>query len=151
MEVSLPAFAHRVTVWGSTRNIGATSAGVNSGWASGVRGDMCWPLLLDQSCDPAIVVIAWCSLGSLSGMSYMADRDHIAITSGDASTTRRKVSVPGCPVAPPITVTEGDSSDTYRRIPPVSEILSGQYSPGRPRGLSWPARLLRRPATCCGG
>jgi hypothetical protein len=26
-------------------------------------------------------------------MSYMADRDHIAITSGDASTTRRKVSV----------------------------------------------------------
>jgi len=26
-------------------------------------------------------------------MSHMADRDHIAITSGDASTTRRKVSV----------------------------------------------------------
>jgi hypothetical protein len=26
-------------------------------------------------------------------MSYMADRDHIAITSGDASPTRRKVSV----------------------------------------------------------
>jgi hypothetical protein len=34
-------------------------------------------------------------------MSYMADRDHIAITSGDASTTRRKVSVPECPVSPP--------------------------------------------------
>ncbi len=67
-------------------------------------------------------------------MSYMADRDHIAITSGDASTTRRKVSVPGCPVAPPITVTQGESSDTYRRIPPVSEILSGQYSPGAPGG-----------------
>ena len=65
-------------------------------------------------------------------MSYMADRDHIAITSGDASTTRRKVSVPGCPVAPPITVTQGESSDTYRRISPVSEILSGKYSPGPP-------------------
>ena len=56
-------------------------------------------------------------------MSHMADRDHIAITSGDASTTRRKVSVPGCPVAPPITVTQGDSSDTYSRIAPDSEIL----------------------------
>src|SRR6185437_12101568 len=44
------------------------------------------------------------------------NRDHIAITSGDASTTRRKVSVPGCPVTPPITVTQGEYSDTYRRI-----------------------------------
>ena len=65
-------------------------------------------------------------------MSYMADRDHIAITSGDASTTRRKVSVPGCPVTPPITVTQGDSSDTYRRIAPDSEILPGNNSPGAP-------------------
>jgi hypothetical protein len=30
-----------VTVLGSTRNIVATSAGVNSGSASGVRADMC--------------------------------------------------------------------------------------------------------------
>jgi len=65
-------------------------------------------------------------------MSYMADRDHIAITSGDASTTRRKVSVPGCPVTPPITVTQGDSSDTYSRIAPDSEIVPGKYSPGTP-------------------
>ena len=36
-----PALAHRVTVLGSTRNIVATSAGVNSGSASGVRADMC--------------------------------------------------------------------------------------------------------------
>ena len=36
-------------------------------------------------------------------MSYMADRDHIAITRGDASTTRRKVSVPKCLVPPPNT------------------------------------------------
>jgi hypothetical protein len=63
-------------------------------------------------------------------MSYMADRDHIAITSGDASTTRRKVSVPGCPVAPPITVTQGDSSDTYSRIAPDSEILPVNNSAG---------------------
>src|SRR5216683_6961866 len=40
MEVSFPAFAQRVTVLGSTRNIVATSAGVNSGSASGVRADM---------------------------------------------------------------------------------------------------------------
>src|SRR5579859_3814256 len=40
IEVSFPAFAHRVTVLGSTRNIVATSAGVNSGSASGVRADM---------------------------------------------------------------------------------------------------------------
>ena len=36
------------------------------------------------------LLFAWCSVGSLSGMSHMADRDHIAITSRDASTTRRK-------------------------------------------------------------
>lgn len=40
MDVSLPAFAHRVTVLGSTRNMVATSAGVSSGSASGVRADM---------------------------------------------------------------------------------------------------------------
>src|ERR1017187_4639339 len=37
MDVSFPALAHRVTVFGSTRNIVATSAGVSSGSASGVR------------------------------------------------------------------------------------------------------------------
>ena len=61
-------------------------------------------------------------------MSYMADRDHIAITSGDASTTRRKVFVPGCPVAPPITVTHSESSDTYSRNAAVSEIVAGNYA-----------------------
>ena len=40
MEVSFPALAHLVTVFGSTRNIVATSAGVSSGSASGVRADM---------------------------------------------------------------------------------------------------------------
>src|SRR5215471_17884670 len=57
MDVSLPAFAHRVTVLGSTRNIVATSAGVSNGSASGVRADM-WPLLLDQHCDPAYSFLA---------------------------------------------------------------------------------------------
>jgi hypothetical protein len=70
-------------------------------------------------------------------MSYMADRDHIAITSRDTSTTRRKVSVPGCPVTPPIAVTHGDSSDTYRRIAPDSEILSRQVFAGGPRGIQF--------------
>ena len=70
-------------------------------------------------------------------MSYMADRDHIAITSGDASTTRRKVSVPECPVTPPVTVTQGEFSDTYRRIAPDSEITVRQVLAGGPRGLCW--------------
>src|SRR5581483_5997755 len=43
MEVSLPAFAHRVTVFGSTRNIDATSAGVSSGSGSCVRDAMVTP------------------------------------------------------------------------------------------------------------
>src|SRR5215471_7902814 len=37
MALSLPALAHRVTVFGSTRNIDATSAGVSSGSGSCVR------------------------------------------------------------------------------------------------------------------
>src|SRR6266516_4118539 len=46
IDVSLPAFAQRVTVLGSTRNIVATSAGVNSGSASVVwRVVMAHPLL----------------------------------------------------------------------------------------------------------
>ncbi len=40
MDVNFPAFAHRVTVFGSTRNIVATSAGVSSGSASGVLADI---------------------------------------------------------------------------------------------------------------
>src|SRR5215472_6641213 len=90
MDVSLPAFAHRVTVLGSTRNIVATSAGVSSGSASGVRADMCTasppgPVL--RSC-----VVAFLAPGrSLPWMSYIDYRDHIAITTGDKSTTRSKI------------------------------------------------------------
>jgi len=70
-------------------------------------------------------------------MSHMANRDHIAITSGDASTTRCMVSVLVCPVTPPITVTQGESSDTYRRIAADSGILSGKYSAGGARGTQF--------------
>ena len=56
-------------------------------------------------------------------MSFMVHRDHIAITSGDKSTTRCEASVVGCPVTPSIGVTQGDSSDTYRRIGRDSEIV----------------------------
>jgi hypothetical protein len=63
-------------------------------------------------------------------MSYMADRDHIAITSRDTSTTRRKFNVPGCLAARPIAITYGESSDTHRRIALVSEIVPGKYPPG---------------------
>jgi hypothetical protein len=54
-------------------------------------------------------------------MSYMANRDHIAITTGDTSTTRSKVFVAACPVVPLIGVTLCDSSDTYSRIVADSE------------------------------
>jgi hypothetical protein len=40
IDVSFPALAHLVTVFGSTLNIVATSAGVSSGSASGVRADI---------------------------------------------------------------------------------------------------------------
>ena len=49
-------------------------------------------------------------------MSYMANRDHIAITTGDTSTTRSKVFVAACPVVRLMRVTLRDSSDTYSRI-----------------------------------
>jgi hypothetical protein len=60
-------------------------------------------------------------------MSSYGLQDHIAITSGDKSTTRREVSVAGCPVAPCFGVTQGDSSDTFRRIGRNSEILPRDY------------------------
>ena len=71
-------------------------------------------------------------MGSLSGMSYMVDKDHIAITSRDASTTRRKFLYRDAQFAPPITITLGKSSDTYSRIAPDSEIVPGTCPPGRP-------------------
>src|SRR6185312_15078950 len=79
------------------------------------------------------------------------NRDHIAITSGDASTTRRKVSVPGCPVTPPITVTQGNSGDTYRRIAPDSEITVRRVPAGGPRVLGWHRGGLpcRAPSVLC--
>jgi hypothetical protein len=71
IDVSLPAFAHRVTVFGSTLNIVATSAGVSSGSASGVRADMCTasppgPVL--RSC---VLLQFLAPLGSLPWMSHM--------------------------------------------------------------------------------
>jgi len=71
IDVSLPAFAHRVTVFGSTLNIVATSAGVSSGSASGVRADMCTasppgPVL--RSC---VLLRCLAPLGSLPWMSHM--------------------------------------------------------------------------------
>jgi len=93
MDVSFPAFAQRVTVLGSTRNIVATSAGVSSGSASGVRADMLTaspPGPIQRSC------VSYClrlSVESLPRMSHMVHSDHIAITSGDKSTTGSKDSV----------------------------------------------------------
>src|ERR671927_159141 len=49
MALSLPALAHRVTVFGSTRNIDATSAGVSSGSGSCVRDAIDSPPQLPRS------------------------------------------------------------------------------------------------------
>jgi hypothetical protein len=68
-------------------------------------------------------------------MSHMADKDHIAITSRDASTTRRKVSVRDARFLHPNTVTYGESSDTYRRIASDSEIAPGTHPPERLRRI----------------
>ena len=63
-------------------------------------------------------------------MSHMAPRDHIAITSGNKSTTGSKTFVPSFPVAPQIFVTLRDSSDTHRR--------NGQIRKSHPRLPSGP-------------
>src|SRR5262249_10156738 len=73
------------------------------------------------------------------------NRDHIAITTGDTSTTGRKVSAPGCPVTPSsITVTQGEFSDTYRRIAPDSETTVRRYRPEAPKRSARGPQALRR-------
>ena len=112
MDVSLPALAHRVTVFGSTRNIVATSAGVSSGYASGVRAAILRPLLLDRNFRSLRSFLAWRSLQEPVVVSHMVYRDHIAITSGDKSTTRRKVFLSHTPATRRLAVTERKCSDT---------------------------------------
>ena len=74
-------------------------------------------------------------------MSHMVYSDHIAITSGDKSTTRSKRFSTPHPVAPLIRVTLRDSSDTQRRNgqirkshppPPLSFLV--RLPPGRATG-----------------
>ena len=81
-------------------------------------------------------------------MSYMADKDHIAITSRDASTTRCKFCT-GMSSALPPSITFGESSDTYRRIasglgnmPGKVPIGSARYSV---RQLVWSGRAHQAP------
>jgi hypothetical protein len=62
-------------------------------------------------------------------MSYMADTDHIAITSRDTSTTSCKFLYRDAPVVPSGVVTRSKGSTTYRPMMAVSEILPG-YAPG---------------------
>src|ERR1022692_4781090 len=99
IDVSFPALAQRVTVFGSTRNIVATSAGVSSGSASGVRADI-WTA---SPPGPGIRSCVSCvpgSIRSLPWMSHMVYCYHIAITSGDKATTRSRsfLTHPRCPV-----------------------------------------------------
>jgi hypothetical protein len=98
--VSFPAFAQRVTVLGSTLNMVATSAGVSNGSASGVRADM----LTASPPGPVLRSLRFllfvALVESLPRMSYIVRSDHIAITSGDKSTTGSKVSVRVAPHVP---------------------------------------------------
>ena len=57
-------------------------------------------------------------------MSYMTDRDHIAITSGDTSPTRRKFLYQDAQLLRRSLSLRVILGDTYRRIAPDSEILS---------------------------
>ena len=52
-------------------------------------------------------------------MSFMNDRNHIAITSGDTSTTRCKVLHRAATNARPTDITQGKFSGTYSRIAAV--------------------------------
>jgi hypothetical protein len=81
-------------------------------------------------------ILAFCLVLRLEpvGMSYMANRDHIAITTGDTSTTRSKVFVAACPVVRLICVTLRDSSDTHRRIVAESENLVSGHNRHAPSG-----------------
>jgi len=114
MDVNFPAFAQRVTVFGSTRNIVATSAGVSSGSASGVRAD----IMTASPPGPCLAILrplCWFgSIRNLPWMSHMVHCYHIAITSGDNATTRsRRLDV--SPLPPLIWVTLRDPTDTHRR------------------------------------
>ena len=79
-------------------------------------------------------------------MSSYGQQDHIAITSGDKSTTRREVSVADAQLLLASPVTQGDSSDTFRRIGPDSGILPRDYSPAQTgQAARWRrARFLHR-------
>jgi hypothetical protein len=148
IEVSLPACdglgvdaEHRGDLRGRQQRLGlwCTCGHVRglSSWTSGA---------ILHSC------VTWCSVGSESGMSRYGPTRTILPS---PPVTRRppgaKVSVPGCPVTPPITVTQGESSDTYRRIAPDSEITVRRLSAGGPRVLGWHRGELafRTPPVLC--
>ena len=115
MEVSFPALAHRVTVFGSTRNMVATSAGVSRGSASGVRADMLTasppgPVL--RSC---VYCCAWLHWGACRGCPIWSTQ---TILPSPAVTSRQPGAQFFCesPQLPPLNVvTLRDSSDTQRR------------------------------------
>jgi len=115
MDVSFPAFAHLVTVFGSTLNIVATSAGVSSGSASGVRADMLTASPPGPVLRSLLLLLFVAPSMSLPRMSHMVHSGHIAITSGDKSTTGSKVSFGSRRDAPLRPITLRDSSDTHRR------------------------------------
>ena len=116
MDVSFPAFAHLVTVFGSTLNIVATSAGVSSGSASGVRADMLTASPPGPVLRSLLLLLFVAPSMSLPRMSHIVHSDHIAITSGDKSTTGSKVSFESRRDALLLRpVTMRDSSDTHRR------------------------------------
>jgi hypothetical protein len=75
-------------------------------------------------------------------MSHIAYSGHIAITSGDKSTTRSKRFSMSLPVAPLIRVTLRDSSDTQRRNGQIRK--SHPPSPQLPSSTASRSRHLAR-------
>jgi hypothetical protein len=102
MEVSFPALAHRVTVFGSTRNMVATSAGVSSGSASGVRADMLTasppgPVL--RSC---VFCCSWLHWGACRGCPIWSAQTILPSPAVTSRPPGAKVSTARYPVAPPV-------------------------------------------------
>jgi hypothetical protein len=79
MHDNLPAFAQRVTVFGSTRNKAATSAGVSNNSASGLRpairasDELDSPALLTKPTGPTVPPTSAGSKGNRAIRAYFSD------------------------------------------------------------------------------
>ena len=131
---------------GSTRNIVATSAGVNSGSASVYVRTCVWPLPgpVLRSCVLGIAGAPW---GACRGCRIWPTGTILPSPAVTCRPPGAKFLVPGCPVTPPITVTQGDSSGDHCCIAAYSGNTVGKSLACAP-GSSSPARIRRRATGC---